>query len=209
MSAVVQAHAGSDQTDVPSIVRGAVKLGLFESVIVLLFSLVSRHLNGLVEVTLESVILAIGVIGVIALPGLWTRARTIEGIAGAAGIGLAAAWIFLLVDVAILQPIGTYTHRWLDIGGGANWWYHPVWWMTGTFMSWMGAWVLAGQTASRGEPSVPMLVGLVAVFDVVFAAIAVVVHVPHAGWTVGTFGVAVLPALALSMIVTQLGARRR
>jgi hypothetical protein len=33
--------------------------------------------------------------------------------------------------------------------------------------------------------------------------------VPHAGWNIGTFGVAVLPALALSTIVAQLGSRRR
>ena len=37
--------------------------------------------------------------------------------AGAAGIGLAAAGVYLLVDVSLLQPIGTYTNRWREIGG--------------------------------------------------------------------------------------------
>jgi hypothetical protein len=209
MSSAVQTHTGADQTDVPSIVRGALRLGLLEAVLVLLFSLVSRHLSGVLQTVLEALILAGGIVAVISLPGLWTRPRTIEGIAGAAGIGLAAAWVFLLVDVALLQPIGIYTHRWLDIGGGSNWWYHPIWWMVGTYMPWMGAYVFAGQTASRGEPSVAGLVGTTAVFTVICAVLAVVLHVPHAGWNIGTFGVAVLPALALSTIVAQLGSRRR
>ena len=84
------------------------------------------------------------------LPGLWTRARTIEGIAGAAGIGLAAAFVFMVIDVALFQPLGLWTNRWLEIGGGANWWYHPVWWMVGTYLTWMGALVQANQAAKSG-----------------------------------------------------------
>ena len=83
------------------------------------------------------------------LPGIWTRALTIEGIAGAAGIGLGAAFVFLLIDVVLLQNIGTYTNRWWQIGG-SNWWYHPIWWMVGTFLPWIGAWILANQAARNG-----------------------------------------------------------
>src|SRR5262245_56292306 len=156
MNPAVELRATQDVTDVPSIVRGAVKLGLIESGTVLLFSLASRFLpSGPVETTVLAIILFAGLAAVALLPGLWTRARTIEGIAGAAGIGLAATLVFLLIDVTVLQNIGTYTNRWLAVGGGSNWWYHPVWWIVGTFIPWMGAWQLANRTARTGEPGAP------------------------------------------------------
>jgi hypothetical protein len=126
---------------------------LLEGIAVLLFSLASRLLDGVVQTIVCGIILIVGVTAVSMLPGLWTRPRTIEGIAGAAGIGLGATAVFLLVDVVLLQNIGTYTNRWYEIGGGSNWWYHPVWWMVGTFIPWMGAWLLANQTNRNGHPS--------------------------------------------------------
>jgi hypothetical protein len=209
MHSAMELRADHDLTDVPSIVRGAVKLGLFESVIVLLVSLVSHLLmDGLLQTVLTGVIVLIGLAGVILLPGLWTRPRTIEGIAGAAGIGLGAAIVFLLIDVTLLQNIGTYGHRWWDLGGGANWWYHPVWWMVGTFLPWMGAWTLANQL-TRGAPVSPVgAFGLVVGCSVVLAIAAVLVHFPGAGWGVGTFGVAFLPGVALATVISGLGARR-
>jgi len=209
MHSAMELRADHDLTDVPSIVRGAVKLGLFESVIVLLVSLVSHLLmDGLLQTVLTGVIVLIGLAGVILLPGLWTRPRTIEGIAGAAGIGLGAAIVFLLIDVTLLQNIGTYGHRWWDLGGGANWWYHTVWWMVGTFLPWMGAWTLANQL-TRGAPVSPVgAFGLVVGCSVVLAIAAVLVHFPGAGWGVGTFGVAFLPGVALATVISGLGARR-
>ena len=205
MQSAMELRADHDLTDIPSIVRGAVKLGLFESVIVLLVSLVSRLLmDGVLQTALiavivlpwkaalTAVIVLLGLAGVILLPGLWTRPRTIEGIAGAAGIGLGAAIVFLLVDVTLLQNIGTYGHRWWDLGGGANWWYHPVWWMAGTFLPWMGAWILANQL-TKGAPASPVgAFGLVVGCSVGLAIVAVLAQFPGAGWGVGTFGVACL-----------------
>ena len=50
MHSAVELRADHDLTDVPAIVRGAVKLGLLESVIVLVISLVSRLLpNGALQ----------------------------------------------------------------------------------------------------------------------------------------------------------------
>jgi hypothetical protein len=209
MQSAMELRADHDLTDIPSIVRGAVKLGLFESVIVLLVSLVSRLLmDGVLQTALIAVIVLVGLAGVILLPGLWTRPRTIEGIAGAAGIGLGAAIVFLLVDVTLLQNIGTYGHRWWDLGGGANWWYHPVWWMAGTFLPWMGAWILANQL-TKGAPASPVgAFGLVVGCSVVLASVAVLAHFPGAGWGVGTFGVAFLPGVALATVISGLGARR-
>jgi hypothetical protein len=209
MHSAVELRAGHDLTDVPSIVRGSVKLGLLESVIVLLISLVSRLLpNGVLQtVTLAGIVMA-GLAAVTLLPGLWTRPRTIEGIAGAAGIGLGAALVYLLIDVSLLQNIGTYGHRWLDLGGGSNWWYHPVWWMVGTFLPWFGAWTLANQLARSGTVSPAAAFGTALASGVVLAVVAVLVHFPGAGWNLGTFGVAFLPGLAVATVLSGLGAKR-
>jgi len=209
MHPAVDLRSDYDLTDIPGIVRGAVKLGLIESVIVLLVSIVSHLLPyGALQTILLALIVLAGLACVILLPGLWTRARTIEGIAGAAGIGLGAAFVFMLVDVTLLQNIGTYGHRWLDIGGGSNWWYHPVWWMVGTFLPWFGAWMLAGQVERSGSASPAAAFATALACAVVLAVVAVLIHVPLAGWNLGTFGVAFLPGLALAKLLTGLGTRR-
>jgi hypothetical protein len=196
-----------DVTDVPAIVRGSVKLGLLEAVLVLLFSLGSRFLDGPVESVVLGLILIVGLAAVTLLPGLWTRAYTIEGIAGAAGIGLGATAVFLLIDVALLQNIGTYTNRWHAIGG-SNWWYHPVWWMVGTFLPWMGAWILANQEARNGRVSAVGAFAMAAAFAVLAAVVGILLGFPGARWTIATFGVAFLPGLALATALSALGIRR-
>jgi hypothetical protein len=142
------------------------------------------------------------------LPGLWIRPRTIEGIAGAAGVGLGAAGVFLLVDITLLQNIGTYTDRWYAVGGGSNWWYHPVWWMVGAFLPWMGAWILANQTERQGAPSAPSGFAMAVGLGIVTAVLAVLLGFPGAHWTLATFAVAFLPGLVLATVVSAVGARR-
>src|SRR3954469_1655125 len=99
MTSAAELQRDHDLTAVPAIVAGAVKLGLLEAVLVLLFSVASRLLGGGGGIIVCGLILLVGVSAVVMLPGLWTRALTIEGIAGAAGIGLGAAAVFLLLDV--------------------------------------------------------------------------------------------------------------
>jgi hypothetical protein len=202
-------HQGEhDRTAVPDIVTGSIKLGLLETVLVLLFSVVSRLLGGALETLVGAIIVLAGLAAVTMLPALWTRPRTIEGIAGAAGIGLGAAGVFLLLDVMLLQNIGTYSHRWYDVGGGSNWWYHPVWWMVGTFLPWMGAWILSNQADRTGSPS-PAKGLLIAVgLALVIAVLAVLLGFPGARWTLATFAVAFLPALALATLISAIGKRR-
>ena len=207
MQSAAEARGDHDVTDVPSIVAGAVRLGLFESVVVLLFSLGSRLLDPPLETIVLAPILLVGLAGVTLLPGLWTRPRTIEGIAGAAGIGLGATVVFLLFDVVLLQHIGTYTNRWYEIGR-SNWWYHPVWWMVGTFLPWMGAWILANQLDRNGRVSVPAAFGTAVAFAVLAAIVAILVGFPGARWTLPTFGVAFLPGLALATALSAMGTRR-
>ncbi len=197
-----------DRTRVPMIVEGAVKLGLLESMAVLLFALASRFLADVPEAIVCGIILVAGLAAVTMLPGLWTRPRTIEGIAGAAGIGLAAAGVFLLVDVTLLQNIGTYTNRWYEIGGGSNWWYHPVWWMVGTFLPWLGAWLLANQTVREGRAAPLIGLAMALAAALVLGALAVLLGVPGARWNLATFGVAFLPGLALATVLSAVGKHR-
>lgn len=197
-----------DLTRVPMIVQGAVKLGLLESILVLLFALASRFLVGIVEVIGCGVILLAGLGAVTMLPGIWTRPRTIEGIAGAAGIGLAATGVFLLVDVTLLQNIGTYSNRWHEIGGGSNWWYHPVWWMVGTFLPWMGAWLMANHTVKHGKPSPLHGFAVALAATTVVALLAVLLGVPGAHWNLATFGIAFMPGLVLATVLSAMGKRR-
>jgi hypothetical protein len=208
MTSTAELNRDYDLTGVPAIVAGSVKLGLLEGIAVLLFSLVSRLLGGVVETIVCGIILVIGLAAVSMLPGLWTRPRTIEGIAGAAGIGLGATGVFLLVDVVLLQNIGTYTNRWYEIGGGSNWWYHPVWWMVGTFIPWMGAWLLANQTNRNGRPSVGQGLVTILVLAVLIGTAATLLGFPGAHWGLGTFAVAFLPGLALATLISGIGKRR-
>jgi hypothetical protein len=207
MDSAAELRGDHDVTDVPSIVRGAVLLGLFESLIVLLISVVSRFLAGPLETLTLAILVLLGLAPATLLPGIWTRARTIEGIAGAAGIGLGAAFVFLLIDVVLLQHIGTYTNRWWQIGG-SNWWYHPIWWMVGTFIPWMGAWILANQAERTGRISAGAAFGTALGFAVAAAIGAILIGFPGARWNLPTFGIAFLPGLALAMLLSALGTRR-
>jgi hypothetical protein len=207
MASAVELSQEYDRTDVPHIVRCGIQLGILEAAFVLACSLVMRFLSGPAETAALAAVLVVGLALVSGLPGLWTRARTIEGIAGAAGIGLAAAGVYLLVDVALLQPIGTYTNRWREIGGFSNWWYHPVWWMVGTYLPWMGAWILAHQADKGQRPSiVAMMAGALACTAAVGIA-AVLIHFPGASWNLPTFGVAFLPGLGLTTLLSGMGRR--
>ena len=170
-------------------------------------SFITRFLAGAAEFGLGAVVLVAGLAAVTFLPGKWTRPRTIEGIAGAAGIGLTASVVFLVIDVSLLQTTGMYTNRWREIGGGSNWWYHPVWWMAGTFLAWMGAQIFASQARS-GAVSVARAMVTALALTLVCWILAVVLHFPGAGWNLGSFGVAFLPGVTLTAVVGAVGGRR-
>lgn len=208
MTFAVTASAAHDQTNLTHVLRRAALLGALQALLVLAFSLASRALSGAPELVVRSLIVLVGLAATTLLPGRWTRARSIEGIAGAAAIGLGATVTFTLIDSLLLQWIGTYSNRWLEIGGGSNWWYLPVWWMVGTFLSWMGAFALANQAARRGEPAPVLVMVLALVLAAVFGVVAVSLGVPHASVGLGTFSLAFLPAMAGTVLITGMGARR-
>ncbi len=208
MSAVAESHQAYDLGDIPLIVRSSIKLGIITAIVVFAFSLVSRYLDGTVEVALEALLLVAGVALVAGLPAVWTKARTGAGIANAAGVGLGATMAFMAIDVILLQRIGTYTNRWLEIGGGSNWWYHPVWWMTGTFLAWMGAIIVANQTSGTDSPSIPRMMITAVVFGVVVGAAAAIIGFPGAALSFPTFGIALLPGFAIAALFSTMGRRR-
>lgn len=207
MSSAVRANSGTDLTDLPYVLRSAVTLGVITAATVVAMSFITRFLAGPAEFGLGALALVAGLTAVTFLPGRWTRPRTIEGIAGAAGIGLASTIIFLVIDVALLQPTGIYTNRWLEIGGGSNWWYHPVWWMVGTFLAWMGAQILTSQ-ARKGPVSIAKGMMTALGFGIGCWVLAVVVQFPGAGWNLGSFGVAFLPGVTLAAIAGAAGGRQ-
>ncbi|MGH7561122.1 MAG: hypothetical protein ACRENB_08880 [Gemmatimonadales bacterium] len=209
MTSAVSLDAPYDRTHLQHVLRGGVALGLLQTVLITLFAFLQPRLAGPAELLICGAILVVGLVVTVVLPGRWTEARTIEGIAGAAGIGLAATVVFLVVDVILLQRIGLYTNRWLAIGGGSNWWYHPVWWMTGTYLAWLGAWVQANQAARHRESSpIALALGLL-VLTAIVMAVAVMTGFPGARFGLGTFGVASLPALAILTAVSGVGVPRR
>lgn len=208
MATAVPFDQTTDQTDLSLIVRGSLILGVIQSVLVFAVSLVNKGLDGTPDTVATGLLVALGVAACCFLPAVWTRPRTIDGIAAAAGIGLGAALAYLVIDVILLQRIGTYTNRWWEIGGGSNWWYHPVWWMVSAYLSWFGGWIIANQVRRTGAISVPMAIVLLAVLTAVCGAVGVVVGVPGAAWNLPTFAVAVLPALALGTVVSGIGGAR-
>jgi hypothetical protein len=207
MSSAVRAASGTDLTDLPYVLRSAVTLGVITAAVVVAMSFVTRYLAGGAEFGLGALVLVAGLAAVTFMPGKWTRPRTIEGIAGAAGLGLAATVVFLVIDVSLLQPAGMYTNRWREIGGGSNWWYHPVWWMVGTYLPWMGAQILASQ-ARAGAVSIAKGMATALVLTVVCWVLAVLVHFPGAGWNLGSFGVAFLPGVTLTAVLGAVSGRR-
>ena len=207
MGTAVESRGTYDVTALPHVLRRALVLGAITAIVVVLLSFITRLTSGMIETVAGGIVLLAGLAAVTVLPGTWTRARTIEGIAGAAAIGLAATVVFLLIDVALLQPFGIYTNRWREIGGGSNWWYHPVWWMVGTFLPWMGGLILAnraarGRSDSAAGVMIPALVAAVA-----FGVLANLIHFPLANWSLSTFGIAFLPGLALAAALSALGRR--
>lgn len=209
MTSALSMDASHDRTDLPTVLRAGVKLGLIAVVVVAVFSFLQIRLEGIVELIVCGTIFLVGLAAFIVLPGQITRARTIEGIAGAAGIGLASVVPFMFFDIVLFQPLGLYSNRWLEIGGGSNWWYHPVWWMVATYITWMGAWIQANQSAKSGSANPAMLVLGTVVLALVSLTLGKLLGVPHAGWNLGSFAVAVLPGLALYTVISSFGVPRR
>lgn len=144
----------TDRSDFRHVVRSGAKVGLVTAAAVVLFLVLNRYLpeeGALREGVLALVVLA-AAIPIALWPGHLVGARTVEGVAGAAAVGLLGTVSFMAVDIILLRPFKAYPWTWDAVGGGSSWWYLPIWWMLGTFCAWMGGLVVA-QRHMRGTPT--------------------------------------------------------
>ena len=170
MSATATATA-SDRSDFRTIMVGGTQIGVLTAAAVVVFLMLSRQVTAVVpQRVLEALLVLATGAAVSFLPARLTQARHVEGIAGAAAIGLWGTVVFMAIDVAVLRPFRAYPWTWDAIGGGSTWWYLPIWWMLGTFLAWTGG-IVSAARAARGETSLvraatPALVGAVALVAV-------------------------------------------
>lgn len=192
------APAISDRSDLRHVLASGTKLGLLTAAAVVLMLVVYRLAPaGAAREAAASAIVLIAGSAVSLLPGRWAAARTSEGVAGAAAIGLWGTVVFMAVDIVLLRPVRAYPWTWDAIGGGASWWYLPIWWMLGTYLAWMGGLLTAARSARAPAGVTRMVLPLVAGGLVVAAAAAVVgCPVPFAV-NAGAGFVGTLTALAL------------
>src|SRR5882672_5008217 len=167
------APATADRSEFRHILISGAIVGAVTAAAVVLFLLASRVLPaGIVSsLALMIIVLAGGVLAAF-LPGFFAAARTVQGVASAAAIGLWGTIVFMAIDIILLRPFKAYPWTWDDIGGGSTWWYLPIWWMLGTFLAWMGAIVTADRAARGGDVAIralalPILVGAAVVAIVV------------------------------------------
>jgi len=195
MSATV-APAASDRSDFRTVTVGGAKIGVATAIAVVAFLAALRLVPiaaGLRGGVLVLIVLAAGLAAAF-LPAEWTAARTTEGIAGAAAVGLVGTVVFSAIDIVLLRPFKAYPWTWDAIGGGSTWWYLPIWWMLGTFLAWMGGIV----TAASGEATLARRAFPAVAGTIIVTAIVRLAGVPVAfPVVVGAAFTLVLAALAL------------
>jgi hypothetical protein len=157
--------ATADRSEFRHILLSGTIVGVSTAVVVILYLIVARLLPaGIGAALLEAVLVLAGGVAAAFLPGFFATARTTQGVAGAAAIGLWGTIVFMAIDIVFLRPFKAYPWTWDAVGGGSTWWYLPIWWMLGTFLAWMGALVTAGRASRGGDASVgalalPIVVG--------------------------------------------------
>jgi hypothetical protein len=146
------APAASDRSDVRTVTVGGALVGATTALAVVLVVATSRLLAGSPSVAggVEALVVLVAATLVAFVPGQRTAARSTEGIAGAAALGLVGTVVFSAIDIVALRPLKAYPWTWDAIGGGSTWWYLPIWWMLGTFLAWMGGIVTARSAPGNG-----------------------------------------------------------
>jgi len=197
------APATSDRSDFRHILISGTRVGAAIGAAVIVYLLVSRLVPpGIAQTLLQTaVVLAAGVAASL-LPAQWTTARSTQGIAGAAAVGLWGTIVFMAIDIIALRPLKAYPWTWDAVGGGSTWWYLPIWWMLGTFVAWMGGLLTAGRAARGGPTSLlalatPVLLGAFAVTAAALLA-RVGVYLPVAAGAAFTATLTVLAVVAIA-----------
>jgi hypothetical protein len=160
------AVATTDRSDFKHILLSGTKVGVITGVaVVVSLAVTGRMPAGLVrDLVFSVVVLGAGVL-VSLLPAHWAVSRNTEGVAGAAAIGLWGTVTFMAIDIVLLRNFHAYPWTWDAIGGGATWWYLPIWWMLGTYLAWMGGLFTAARNAKEstglGQVAAPVVIGAI------------------------------------------------
>jgi hypothetical protein len=194
----------TDRSEFRHILASGTRVGALTSVAVVVFILVSRLIPmapmsmGVAREMAQTLIVLVTAISASLLPAFWVGARSADGIAGAAAVGLWGTVVFMAINIVVLRPLHAYPWTWDAIGGGSNWWYLPIWWMLGTFLAWMGG-LHTATRAARGTTSLSSLAAPVVIGALVLAGIAAVAHLPvrfhvlaGAGYVVTLAGLAIV-----------------
>lgn len=191
----------SDRSDFRTVTTGGALVGMLTAVAVVAFLAASRLLPdmGGVRGGVESLIVLAAGIAVAFLPAQRTGARAVDGIAGAAAVGLVGTVVFSAIDIVLLRPLKAYPWTWDAIGGGSTWWYLPVWWMLGTFAAWMGA-IVTARAATPDVPSPPVRRALPLVAATVIAVTVVRLAGVRVALPVLTGGAFTLALAALALV---------
>jgi hypothetical protein len=194
-----------DRSEFRHVLLNGTLVGVTTGVTVILYLIVARLLApGMVTALLETVLVLGGGIAAAFLPGFLATARTTQGVASAAAIGLWGTVVFMAIDVIVLRPFKAFPWTWDAVGGGSTWWYLPIWWMLGTFLAWMGGLLTAGRAARGGDVSIGAL-ALPVVLGAAFLALVVTLARVHVYLPVaaGAGFTLVLTILALAAIARR------
>ena len=103
----------SDRSDFRTVTVGGAKLGVATAVAVVAFLAASQRvpITGGLRGGVEALIVLAAGVAVAFLPAQWTAARSTEGIAGAAALGLVATVVFSAIDIVLLRPFKAYPGR--------------------------------------------------------------------------------------------------
>jgi len=161
------APRATDRSDFRHILASGTRLGAAIGAAVIVYLLVSRLVPaGIAQALLQTLVVLAGAVMATFLPAHWTTARSTEGIAGAAAVGLWGTIVFMAIDIILLRPLKAYPWTWDAVGGGSTWWYLPIWWMLGTFVAWLGGLVTAARARRGGSTAIralalPLVLGAV------------------------------------------------
>ena len=195
-----------ERCDVRTIVGGGVKLAVLTVVTIVVFAMLSRALDGTIELVVQSLIVLIGGLLASFLPPIWVRPRSADAIAWAALIGLLGALAFTVVDTVVLRPLGVYHWTWDAIGGGSGFWYIPVWWMGAALLAWLGSWTAA--TVARAREAVNIKVVVAQVVGLTAIVLLALVLTNAAPARPAVVGLALTVSLALAVPLATALSRR-
>lgn len=148
----------ADRSEFRHVLYSGTIVGAVSAAAVILYLVISRLVPaGILTALLQTIIVIAAGVAATFLPAFFSTARTTQGVAGAAAIGLWGTIVFMAIDIILLRPFKAYPWTWDALGGGSSWWYLPIWWMLGTFVAWMGGIVTAGRAAGGGTTSIQSL----------------------------------------------------